>query len=59
MTCPRCGGTLVPGAVDDERSCLACGHIVYLLPLADPKELEAIEPGRKQRRGPSYRSLKL
>ena len=27
--CPRCGGTLIAGAVESEPVCLNCGYVAY------------------------------
>ena len=56
--CSRCGGALMAGAPPDELACFACGAIVYLHPLADPREVEPAD-GRQRRRQPRYGRLRL
>jgi DNA-directed RNA polymerase subunit M/transcription elongation factor TFIIS len=38
--CPRCGGTLIPGAAESEPVCLNCGYVAYASGLT-PHAVEA------------------
>lgn len=42
MTCPKCGGLVVPGDFEDEQKCVACGKRIYHA--GDPMSY-CLEPG--------------
>ena len=62
MTCPRCGGRLLPD-VDGDRTCLNCGHVVVhdLETARALAEYEQPMRGRDRgsRRRPTHGKLKL